>query len=43
MPKLIEGFADKLKVPAGAREVQVFDDELPGNKRKRSSYAAAAE
>ena len=30
MPKLIEGFADKLVVPAGARDLQVFDDELPG-------------
>ena len=30
MPKFIEGFADKLIVPAGARDVQVFDDELPG-------------
>ena len=30
MAKFIEGFADKLRVPAGARDVQVFDDELPG-------------
>lgn len=30
MPKFIEGFADKLIVPTGARDVQVFDDELPG-------------
>lgn len=30
MPKLTEGFADKLHVPAGVRDVQVFDDELPG-------------
>jgi integrase len=30
MPKLTEGFADKLKVPPGARDTQVFDDELPG-------------
>ena len=30
MPKFIEGFADRLVVPAGARDVQVFDDELPG-------------
>ena len=30
MSKLTEGFADKLIVPAGARDVQVFDDELPG-------------
>src|SRR5262245_126245 len=30
MPKFTEGFADKLTVPPGARDVQVFDDELPG-------------
>jgi len=30
MPKFIEGFADKLIVPTGARDVQAFDDELPG-------------
>jgi integrase len=30
MPKFTEGYADKLEVPAGARDVQVFDDELPG-------------
>jgi integrase len=30
MPKLVEGFADKLIVPPGARDTQVFDDELPG-------------
>ncbi len=30
MPKLYEGFADGLVVPAGKRDVQVFDDELPG-------------
>ena len=30
MPKLTEGFADKLVVPEGARDVQVFDDDLPG-------------
>jgi hypothetical protein len=30
MPKLIEGFADRMKVPAGARDVQEFDDELSG-------------
>jgi Phage integrase central domain/Phage integrase family len=30
MAKIIEGFADRLNVPAGARDVQVFDDELPG-------------
>jgi hypothetical protein len=30
MPKFVEGFADKLQVPAGAKDVQVFDDEQPG-------------
>src|SRR5688572_3728651 len=30
MPKFTEGFADKLTVPPGARDVQAFDDELPG-------------
>lgn len=30
MAKLIEGFADKMIVPAGARDAQAFDDELPG-------------
>jgi integrase len=30
MPKFIEGFADKMIVPAGARDAQAFDDELPG-------------
>jgi len=30
MPKFTEGFADKLMVPPGARDVQAFDDELPG-------------
>jgi hypothetical protein len=30
MAKFTEGFADKLEVPAGAKDVQVFDDELPG-------------
>src|SRR5436190_23309946 len=30
MPKFVEGFADRLKVPDGARDVQAFDDELPG-------------
>ena len=30
MPKLVEGLADRLVVPAGARDVQVFDDDLPG-------------
>jgi hypothetical protein len=30
MPKFYEGFADEVAVPAGKRDVQVFDDELPG-------------
>ena len=30
MPKFVEGFADKLIVAVGARDIQVFDDELPG-------------
>jgi integrase len=30
MAKLVEGYADRLTVPEGARDVQVFDDELPG-------------
>jgi len=30
MAKLVEGFAARIQVPAGARDVQVFDDELPG-------------
>jgi integrase len=30
MAKFIEGFADKMIVPAGARDAQAFDDELPG-------------
>src|SRR5262245_20538055 len=30
MTKFVEGLADRLKVPEGARDVQVFDDELPG-------------
>jgi len=30
MPKFYEGFADEVTVPAGKRDVQVFDDELPG-------------
>jgi integrase len=30
MAKFTEGFADKLEVPTGARDVQAFDDELPG-------------
>jgi len=30
LAKFTEGFADKLEVPAGTKDVQVFDDELPG-------------
>ena len=30
MPKFFEGFADRLKVPEGERDMQVFDDDLPG-------------
>ena len=30
MPKLTEGYAAKLVVPPGKRDVQVFDDALPG-------------
>ena len=30
MPKLIEGYVNKLQVPSGKRDVQVFDDALPG-------------
>ena len=30
MPKLCEGYAARLRVPAGKRDIQVFDDALPG-------------
>lgn len=30
MAKFVEGFAGKLEVPAGAKDVQAFDAELPG-------------
>jgi hypothetical protein len=30
MPKLVEGFADKIEVPAGKRDVLVFDSEVRG-------------
>lgn len=30
MPKLTEGFVSRLHVPVGRRDVQVFDDTLPG-------------
>ena len=28
MPKFVEGFVDRLQVPAGAKDAQPFDDEL---------------
>src|SRR5436190_22776577 len=30
MPKFVEGYASKLTVPPGKRDIQVFDDDLPG-------------
>jgi integrase len=30
VPKFFEGFAERLRVPDGARDIQVFDDDLPG-------------
>ena len=30
MPKFVEGYAAKLSVPDGQRDIQVFDDALPG-------------
>ena len=30
MPKLVEGYVNKLQVPPGKRDVQAFDDALPG-------------
>ena len=30
MPKFMEGYAARLRVPPGARDVLVFDDALPG-------------
>ena len=30
MPKLVEAYANQLVVPAGKRDVQIFDDALPG-------------
>lgn len=30
MPRLVEGFATRMRVPAGKRDVTVFDDALPG-------------
>lgn len=30
MPKFVEGYASRIKVPAGARDTLVFDDALPG-------------
>jgi integrase len=42
VPKFFEGFADRLQVSVGARDVQVFDDDLPGfGIRKFASGRAA--
>lgn len=30
MAKLVEGYATRIEVPAGKRDIQVFDDALPG-------------
>ena len=30
MAKLVEGYVDRMVVPSGKRDVQEFDDELPG-------------
>ena len=30
MPKLVEGYAARIKVPDNHRDVLVFDSELPG-------------
>jgi integrase len=30
MPKIVEGMVSRLKVPAGKRDIQVFDSSLPG-------------
>src|SRR5262249_42394974 len=30
MPKLVEGFVARIQVPAGARDILIFDDALPG-------------
>jgi hypothetical protein len=30
MPKFIEGFADRMMVPPGKRDMHAFDEELPG-------------
>jgi len=30
MARLVEGYVDRLQVPSGLRDVQVFDDDLPG-------------
>ena len=42
MPKFAEGFAAKLEVPAGAKDVQVFDDELPGFGIRKFATGAAS-
>jgi integrase len=42
MPRFVEGFASQLIVPPGKRDVQVFDDDLPGfGIRKFASGKAA--
>lgn len=42
MVKIVEGYADRLRVPDGARDIQVFDDDLPGfGIRKFSSGKAS--
>ena len=30
LPKFIEGIADRMAMPPGKRDVQAFDDQLPG-------------
>jgi hypothetical protein len=41
-PKFFEGLVDKLVVPARARNMQTFDDELPGSgiRKFRDGYAS---
>jgi Arm DNA-binding domain len=42
MPRFVEGFASHLVVPPGMRDIQVFDDDLPGfGIRKFASGKAA--
>lgn len=42
MPKFVEGFAEKLKVPAGTDDVQVFDAKLPGFGIRKFKTGAAS-